>query len=103
MMLVCTQSEGNLSGTLQTGSDYRLIVLEHGTWHDVPTVLEEYGWDSIAYLIEKGTSTKLEIDWKWLYGELPTGTYRLVKSFMDFRGTGDYENAEDWMEFEIKE
>ena len=53
LTLVCTQSEGNLSGTLQTGSEYRLIVLEHGTWNNVPTVLEEYGWDSIAYLIEK--------------------------------------------------
>ena len=61
------------------GSWYEIEKKDNGSWAQVPTVLEEYGWDSIAYLIEKGTSTKLEIDWKWLYGELPSGNYRLVK------------------------
>ena len=103
LTLVCTQERGELLGELQTGSDYRLIVLENGMWNDVPTVLEDYGWNSIAYLIEKGASTKLEIDWKWLYGELPAGTYRLVKSFTDFRETGEYDNAVYWMEVVIQE
>lgn len=102
MTLVCTQSGGELSGTLQTGSEYKLIVLENGTWNDVPTVLEEYGWNSIAYLIEKEADTKFEMDWEWLYGELPAGTYRLVKGFMDFRETGDYDSVDYWMEFEIR-
>lgn len=103
LTLVCTQSGGALSGTLQTGSEYTLIVLENDTWKDVPTVPEEYGWDSIAYLIEHEASTKFEIDWKWLYGELPAGTYRLVKGFTDFRETGEYDSVDYWMEFEIWE
>lgn len=103
LTLVCTQSGGKLSGTLQTGSEYKLIVLENGMWNDVPTILEEYGWNSIAYLIENERSTNFEINWEWLYGELPTGTYRLVKSFTDFRGTGEYDSANYWMEFVIQE
>lgn len=37
-----------------------------------------------------------------LYGELPAGTYRIVKPISDFRGSGDYDTEECWVEFEIK-
>ncbi len=69
---------------------------------DVPTIIEEYGWNSIAYIIAKNDSTEFEIKWEWLYGKLPTGTYRLTKGFTDFRKSGDYDNFTYWTEFEIK-
>ena len=90
LTLVCTQSGGDLSGELETGSDYKLIVLQNGTWNDVPVLLEEYGWNTIAYLIEKENSTEFELNWEWLYGKLSAGTYRLVKSFMDFAGQSGF-------------
>ena len=102
LTLVCTQSGGELTGELQTGSDYKLIVLKDGTWEDVPTVIEDYGWDMIAYGVSKKDVTEFEYDWEWLYGKLPAGTYRMVKGFIEYRATGDYDNFDYWVEFEIK-
>ena len=102
LTLVCTQSDGEVTGDLETGSDYTLKVLENGNWVDVPTIIEEYGWTSEAYLIPKEDSVEFEINWEWLYGKLPAGTYRICKDFMDFRGAGDYDEALFYAEFEIK-
>ena len=102
LTLVCSREGGNPTGELECGTDYHLIVLEDGTWKDVPTVIEEYGWDMLAYWIPEGQDTEFDISWEWLYGKLPAGTYRLKKGFMDFRETGDYDTAVYWVEFEIK-
>ena len=101
LTLVCTQSGGELTGELQTGSDYKLIVLKEA-WEDVPAIIEDYGWTAEAYMIAKDDVTEFEIKWEWLYGKLPAGTYRLVKGFMDFREAGNYDNFEYWVEFEIE-
>ncbi len=101
MTLVCTQSGGEPTGDLQTGTDYKLIVLKE-VWEEVPTIIENYGWDSLAYMISANDVTEFEYNWEWLYGELPPGIYRMVKGFMDFRGSGDYDYFDYWVEFEIK-
>ena len=101
LTLVCTQSGGELTGELQTGSDYKLIVLKEA-WEDVSTIIEDYGWTAEAYMIAKDDVTEVEINWEWLYGKLPKGTYRLTKGFMNFRGSGDFDTFPYWIEFEIK-
>lgn len=103
LTLVCTQEGGNPTGELQCGGDYHLIVLEDGVWKDVPTVLGNFIWDSLAYPIPKGQDREFDISWEWLYGQLPAGTYRLAKEFMDFRETADFDTAKYWVEFEISE
>ncbi len=103
LTLVCTKNGGDPTGKIQCGTEYHLIVLEDGTWKNVPTVIEEYGWDGMAYLIREGKDTEFEISWEWLYGALPAGTYRLTKEFMDWREPGDYDKAMYWVEFEIEE
>ena len=101
LTLVCTQSGGELTGELQTGSDYKLIVLKEA-WEDVPTIIEDYGWDTMAYMVFKDDVTEFEYNWEWLYGKLPAGTYRMVKGFTEYRESGDYDNFAYWTEFEIK-
>lgn len=101
LTLICIQSGGELTGEMQTGSDYKLIVLKEA-WEDVPTIIEDYGWNTIAYMVPKEDSTEFEIDWEWLYGKLPAGTYRIIKGFTDFRESGDYNTETYWAEFEIK-
>lgn len=103
LTLVCSRRGGNPTGELECGTDYHLIVLEDGTWKDVPTVIEEYGWNSLAYWIPEGQDVGFDYSWEWLYGKLPAGTYRLKKGFMDFRESGDYDTAVYWVEFEIEE
>ena len=101
LTLVCTQSGGELTGELQTGSDYKLKVLKEA-WEDVPPIIEDYGWTTEAYMVTKNDVTEFEIKWEWLYGKLPAGTYRLVKGFTGFRESGDYGNFAYWIEFKIK-
>jgi len=101
MTLVCSQSGGAPTGELQCGSDYSLLVYSNGNWNAVPYLLDEVAWDAIAYLVPMGGSVEFELDWEWLYGELPEGTYRLVKSFMDFREAGDYDTETYHADFEI--
>lgn len=103
LTLVCTQQGGNPDGEIDCGEDYQLLVLDGETWRDVPTVIESYGFNCLAHWIPKGQDTEFPISWEWLYGKLPAGTYRLVKGFMNFRGTGDYDTAGYWVEFEITE
>ena len=101
LTLVCTQSGGELTGELQTGSDYKLIVLKEA-WEDVPTIIEDYGWNMIAYMVAKNDVTEFEYDWEWLYGILSPGTYRMIKGFTQFREVRDYDDFAYWVEFEIK-
>ena len=101
LTLVCTQSGGELTGELQTGSDYKLIVLKEA-WEDVPTIIEDYGWNMIAYMVAKNGVTEFEYDWEWVYGILSPGTYRMIKGFTQFREAGDYDDFVYWVEFEIK-
>lgn len=102
LTLVCTQSGGEPSGDIMTGEDYYLTVWKKGHWRMVMPVIENYGWNSLAHWITKDDDTEFKIDWKWLYGELEPGTYRLVKEFMDFRKTADYDEAIYWVEFVIE-
>ncbi len=103
LTLVCNKTGGNPTGILRCGTDYHLSVLEDGAWKDVPTVIEEYGWNSLAYNFPEGQDVEFDYSWEWLYGKLPAGTYRLTKGFMDFREAGDYDTAVYWVEFEIME
>ena len=102
MTLVCTQSDGSPTGELQTGSEYRLYTKKSGVWVEVPTVRKDFCWDAVAYSIPMNESREFEINWEWLYGELPVGTYRIGKEIMDFRGAGDYDEEWYYAEFEVK-
>jgi len=103
MTLVCSQSGGEITGELECGSDYSLLVNSNGVWNAVPYLVDEVAWTSEAYCIPMNDSTEFELKWERLYGELPAGTYRVVKGFMDFRGTGDYDTETYHTEFEITE
>lgn len=102
LTLVCIQSGGIQTGQLQTGSFYKLLVWHDETWQEVPCLIGEVAWKEVAYSIPLDDRVAWEIEWESLYGELPAGTYRIVKPISDFRGPGDYDTEECWVEFEIK-
>ena len=103
MTLVCSQSGGEITGELECGSDYSLLVNTNGVWNAVPYLIDEVAWTAEAYGLPLDGSIEFELKWERLYGELPAGTYRIVKGFMDFRGPGDYDSATFHTEFEITE
>lgn len=107
LTLVVNQSGGNPTGELMTGEPYRLFTLVDDTWEVVeelplPEGVDARAWNSIGYSIYKGETREFEINWEWMFGELPSGTYRIIKEFMDFRKTADYDTSEYWVEFNIQ-
>ena len=97
----CTQSGGEPTGELQTGGWY---ILETWTqeqgWIEAPC-FAEVGWTQEAWMISMNDTCEWEVNWEWLYGTLSEGKYRIGKDITDFRGTGDYDNAIYYAEFEI--
>ncbi len=61
------------------GEWYKIEKEENGKWYDVETVIEEYGFNEIGYSVNENNEVKFEINWEWLYGELPQGNYRILK------------------------
>ena len=103
LTILCEKFGGNPTGELQTGEWFFLEVLKDGDWEHVATnPLIDYAWNDIAYVIKKNDVTEFKVDWKWLYGELPPGYYRLKKEIMDFRGTGDYDKKLYELRFTIE-
>lgn len=52
-------------------------------------------------MIYTNGATEWEVNWEYLYGELPAGEYRIAKKINDFRGTGDYDTYTYYAEFTI--
>lgn len=91
-----------VTGELTYGDDYVLETKKNGEWESVPVIVEgNYGFHAIAYTITAGEKTESEIDWKWLYGELKPGEYRIGKSVNDFRKSGDYDSYTVYAHFQI--
>ena len=104
LTLVCTQSGGNPTGELDTGSMFWLEGKDGSKWVSVQTVVkqDEIAWDSLAYLIPMAGESSWEVNWEYLYGTLSAGTYRIGKEVMDFRGPGDYDTQKYYAEFVIE-
>lgn len=62
----------------------------------------EIGWTLEAWIIEKESTTTWDVNWEWLYGELPSGEYRIGKEILNFRGTGDFDTEIVYAEFIIE-
>lgn len=90
LTLVCNQSGGNPIGDLQTGSMYWLEVQIGNQWVPVEMLpsANDIGWTAEAYIIPMNDKTEWNVNWEWLYGELPVGRYRIGKEVIDFRGAG---------------
>ena len=92
MTLVIRQEGGvELTGEISTGAPYGLKMRDGDTWVEVPMIRDDIAWNSIGYLVPTGGELEQNLNWSWMYGELEAGEYLLVKAFMDFRATGDYD------------
>ena len=105
MTLLIDQKGGNSTGELTYGEDFSIEVKsdEFGTWEKLGYITDEINWTDIGYILEPGAHNEEQINWTYIYGYLPAGHYRLVKEFMDFRKTGDYDQCDFYMEFDVPE
>ena len=62
------------------GEEYRIDKYSDGKWKEVDVVVDgNYAWNSIGYHVDDNNELELDINWKWLYGSLDKGRYRVVK------------------------
>lgn len=61
------------------GKWYKIQKLTDGQWQDVPHVIDNYAFTAIGYIPDENGEVKFTINWEWLYGTLPAGTYRIFK------------------------
>lgn len=104
LTVVCTQSGGNITGELQTGSMYWIEKKDKDVWKKAEYIMEEpVCWNSIAYLITANGKTEWTVNWERLYGELPAGEYRIGKQIADFREANGYDTQNCYAEFTVWE
>lgn len=61
------------------GSFYILETQKDGEWYELQTKIKNYGFTDIGYLPNENGEVIFNLNWKELYGELPRGTYRILK------------------------
>lgn len=70
------------------GSDYGIETYTNEQWQELPTLNDHIVY-TIAYTIHPNSSKDFEIDWHYIYGELPKGNYRIVKNFNKVKAFDD--------------
>ncbi len=88
---------------IQCGAAFYLEIQdeETGEWRKLDTVIDNGAFTDVAYMIQKDSPYEAVIDFEWLYGKLEPGRYRIVKTIMDFRGTGEVTDYTFTAEFGI--
>ncbi len=105
LTMIFTQKDVEYEGELETGDYYKVEVKDsEGNWTEVEQKIAEgtIGWHQIAYLIKKNDTTKFDINWEWIYGELSPGEYRIQKLLQQHISPEKINKAEYYSYFEIK-
>jgi hypothetical protein len=74
------------------GEDYSLFVKEGNFWRNVEPIIEDWGFNDEGFFVAPNESSALtEVNWQWLFGDLPDGDYIFRKSVVYLRSPGDYD------------
>lgn len=61
------------------GEWYKIEKQINDKWYELTPLKDNYGFNEIGYLPDNNNEVKFVIDWSMLYGELPLGSYRILK------------------------
>ena len=85
------------------GPTYTIEKFENQAWTEIDTLTgEPLTWNSIVYSLKANEEKKFIIDWSLGYGELKSGTYRLVKSDLRKANSPESRAYSVYAEFDIK-
>ena len=101
LTLVISQRGGSYTGELEYGEPYSIERKNGDKWEPVKFLNDEVAWIDLAYDVESNSDKEEKLDWKWLYGTLPAGTYRIAKEFTDYRAPGDSDTQMYYAAFRI--
>ncbi len=100
LTLLIEQKDGEIKGELHTGSYFFVEEQKDGLWHTLESKVD--AWTQVAYMVRENDITELEVNWEYVYGELPAGHYRIGKEISDWIAPGEYEKATYVLEFTIE-
>ena len=93
-------------GSISLGRYFAIQVLENDEWKDLETKTEATFFTDA--FIPNDNNWSMDVEWEWLYGELPAGTYRVLKTIDISAGsiggsvdTRIQETLYIWVEFEL--
>ncbi len=92
LKLTITRSDSLSEWEIVTGSAFGLTVLQNGTYEPYyrsDGLMIDVSWTMEAYMVTAREPLVMEVDWAWLYDELPPGTYRFGKSFTASKSTDE--------------
>lgn len=83
--LEVTRSGGNPTGEVVCGvdADYFMQSLAEDGWHNVKMMTDGYTVPAIALIVSEDHPRNFNLSWEKRYGILPSGTYRIAKTFLD--------------------
>lgn len=64
--------------TIYSGQSYVLQIQIDGKWHDI---IQDSDFTAEQIIVNPNGKYKFDNDWSNIYGELPEGTYRMVKYY----------------------
>lgn len=102
MTLICTQQGGMPEGQFLSGQPFVLQIFENGQWNSLPHDLGEFAWTMEGWMIPMNDTVSWQVNWSWLYGELPSGHYRIGKGISLWFAPGDTREAMYYAEFVIE-
>lgn len=69
----------NSNMAISFGADYFIQLQRDNSWYDIE--IESLDWTAILLTVESDSEYTFEVDWSSIYGELPSGTYKLIKEY----------------------
>ena len=85
------------------GEAYSIEKFDNGSWKELDTLTgDPLSWNAVLYTIKAKEEKELNIDWSLGYGELKSGTYRLVKSDIRKSNSPESRTYTVYAEFDIK-
>ena len=85
------------------GPTYTIEKFENQAWTEIDTLTgEPLTWNSIVYSLKANEEKEFIIDWSLGYGELKSGTYRLVKKDLRKAKSSESRTYTLYAEFDIK-
>ncbi len=71
--------KNNSSENIWFGSKYSLQIVVNNEWHNILITKADFTTEQIS--VEPENEIEFEVDWSQIYGELPTGVYRIIKEY----------------------
>ncbi len=93
----------NSDQEIEYGEEYKLQQKKNDSWIDVPYIIDNWAFTDIAYSIPANESKQVEVDWRWLYGNLPAGEYLFIKNIIVEKDAGIHDNIPLCVEFQISD